>query len=97
MECLYLSPSEIDLTECYQIFEGMVNLKPKLIEELLLDCNSVKVKRLFLYMAEKINHQWYPFLKTDKIDIGKGNRMIVKNGVYISKYLISIPRDLAEL
>jgi len=97
MECLYLAPSEIDLTECYQIFEGLVNLMPKLIQELLLNCNSVKVKRLFLYMAEKTNHQWYQFLKTDTIDIGKGNRMLVKNGVYISKYLISIPKELAEL
>ncbi|MBU0489370.1 MAG: type IV toxin-antitoxin system AbiEi family antitoxin [Bacteroidetes bacterium] len=97
MECLYLTPGEHDLAECYHVFEGMGNLRPKLLEELLVSCNSLKVKRLFLYMAEKANHQWFQFLKTEKIDMGKGIRMIVKDGTYIPKYLISIPKELAEL
>jgi predicted transcriptional regulator of viral defense system len=97
LECLYLAPQHADLVECYQIFEGLVNLKPNLLTELLLGCNSIKVKRLFLYMAEKANHQWFNFLKTDNIDIGFGDRMITKKGVYNSKYLISIPKELSEL
>ncbi len=97
MECLYLAPKHMDLVECYHLFEGLVNLKPRLLTELLINCNSVKVKRLFLYMAEKANHQWFQFIKTDKIELGKGNRMLAKNGVYISKYLISVPRELLEL
>jgi len=96
MECLLLAPKKMDLVECYQIFEGLVNLKPKLVNELLVACNSVKVKRLFLYMAEKSGHQWFQFLKTNQIDIGKGNRMIEKNGIHVSKYLISIPKELAD-
>jgi hypothetical protein len=87
----------MDLVECFKIFEGLVNLKPKLITELLLACNSVKVKRLFLYMAEKANHQWFQFIETDKINLGSGRRMITSKGVYINKYLISIPKELAEL
>ncbi|MFT4741069.1 MAG: putative transcriptional regulator of viral defense system [Marivirga sp.] len=97
LECLYLAPNKMDLVECFKIFEGLVNLKPKLITELLLACNSVKVKRLFLYMAEKANHQWFQFIKIDKVDIGSGRRMISKKGVYINKYLISIPKELVEL
>ncbi len=79
------------------MFEGLVNLKPKLVNELLSQCNSVKVKRLFLYMAEKANHQWLQFLKTDQIDIGTGNRMLAEKSVYVPKYLLSIPKELAEL
>jgi hypothetical protein len=97
MECLYLSPDKIDLVECYHLFEGLVNLKPKLVNDLLMTCNSVKVKRLFLYMAEKANHQWFKFLNLDKFDLGKGSRCIVKDGVYQAKYLISVPREIAEL
>lgn len=97
MECLYLAPQEMDLVECYHLFEGLVNLKPKLLKELLSSCQSVKVKRLFLYMAEKANHQWVQFLTTEKFDLGKGNRMLVKKGVYIPKHLLSIPKELAEL
>ena len=97
MECLYLSPTQIDLVECYHIFEGLVNLKPNLLNELLQKCNSVKVKRLFLYMAGKSNHTWFQFLNIKNIDLGKGNRVITENGVYISKYKISIPKELTEL
>jgi hypothetical protein len=97
MECLYLAPQNIDLVECYHLFEGLVNLKPKLLNELLSGCNSIKVKRLFLYMAEKSNHQWFQFLETEEISIGTGNRMLAKKGVYIRKYLVSVPKELAEL
>lgn len=97
LECLFLSPQKMDLVECYHLFEGLVNLKPKLVIELLETCNSVKVKRLFLYMADKANHQWLPFLNLDKVDIGTGNRILVEKGVYQAKYLISVPKELAEL
>lgn len=99
LECLYLTPQTTDIIECYQLLEGLVNLKPKLITELLVSCKSVKVKRLFLYMAEKANHQWFQFIETDNIDLGKGKRMITNKvkSTYIAKYLISIPKELVEL
>lgn len=97
MECLFVAPQIMDLTECYHLFEGLVNLKPKLVTELLINCNSVKVKRLFLYMADKANHQWFQFLDLKKVDLGTGNRMLVEKGVYQAKYLISVPKELAEL
>jgi hypothetical protein len=97
LECLYLAPDKMDLIETYKIFEGLVNLKPKLISDLLRSCNSVKVKRLFLYMADKANHQWVQFLDINKINLGSGKRMISKEGNYNAKYEISIPNELAEL
>jgi predicted transcriptional regulator of viral defense system len=97
LECLYLAPQHIDLVECYQVFEGLANLKPNLLTELLFASNSIKVKRLFLYLAEKANHQWLNFLNIDDIDKGVGDRMITKNGVYNAKYGITIPKELAEL
>jgi hypothetical protein len=97
LECLFLAPQHADLVECYQVLEGMVNLKPRLVGELLSGCNSIKVKRLFLYMAEKANHQWFLFLNQDTIDIGSGDRMIVEKGKYNSKYQITVPKELAEL
>jgi hypothetical protein len=97
MECLYLTPKKIDLIECFHIMEGLVNLKPKLVQDLLQNCNSVYVKRLFLYMAEKINHQWQQFLNLEKIDLGSGNRRIAEGGAFVSKYQITIPKELAEL
>ncbi len=97
MECLYLSPTKMDLVEIYHIFEGLINLRPNLINELLQSCKTVKIKRLFLYMAEKANHQWFEFIDRDKLDLGRGNRMISKNGDFISRYGISIPKELSGI
>ncbi len=96
-ECLYLAPKTLDLVECYHLMEGLVNLKPKLVQELLQKCNSVQVKRLFLYLCEKANHQWLKFIDISSFDLGNGNRRITEGGVYISKYQITIPKELAEL
>lgn len=97
LECLHLSPNHFDLVECYQVFEGLSNLRPKLMQELLEKCESVKVKRLFLYMAAKAKHQWLPFVDQTNIELGKGDRILVKGGVYISQNRISIPKELAAL
>ena len=95
-ECLYLAPKEQSLLECYELMEGMNNLRPATVQEILEFCNSVKVKRLFLFMAEKAGHSWLKHVKSDKIDLGTGKRSIVPNGVYISKYEITIPKELAD-
>lgn len=96
MECLYLAPKKLDLNECYQLIEGLSNLRPKLVQELLEKCSSIKVKRLFLFMAIKSNHQWLNYVDQSKIDLGKGDRSIVSGGVYNAKFQISIPKSLAE-
>jgi hypothetical protein len=97
LECLYLSPEEVDLTECYQMIEGMTTLRPKLVQSLLEQCHSVKVKRLFLYMARKSGHDWYKRLDSTRLDLGKGDRAIVKGGVYVREFGIVIPEGLASL
>jgi len=96
LECLYLVPKKQELIECYEIMETLNNLRPKQVQELLEQCNSIKVKRLFLYMSEKAQHEWFNYINLEKIDIGKGKRSIVKEGVYIAKYQIIIPKALAN-
>jgi len=69
IESLYLAPRKIDLIECYHLMEGLVNLQPRLVQELLYQCNSVRVKRIFLYLAEKANHQWLKFLDLSTLNM----------------------------
>jgi hypothetical protein len=97
LECLYLTPEKLDLLEIYQILSGLVNLRPGIIQKLLEGCNSIKVKRLFLYMSNKANHQWAQFIELSSVDLGQGERSIVKNGVYDPKFRITVPRELAQL
>lgn len=94
MECLYLVPQKQDLKECFEIMEGLNNLIPADVQELLVQCTSVKVKRLFLYLAQKAGHTWFKYLNLRYIDLGRGNRSLVSNGVYIADYLITVPKEL---
>ena len=94
MECLYLVPKYQDLYECYELMEGLNNLRPKEVQKLLEACTSVKVKRLFLFLADKTGHGWLNYLDVDKINLGKGKRSIVKGGVYIPKYQITVNKEL---
>lgn len=96
LECLYLAPSQISYTECYELLEGMSNLRPATVQQLLDSCNSVKVKRMFLFMAEKAGHAWIKHINKDKIDLGSGKRSLVPNGVYVSSYKITVPKELIE-
>lgn len=97
MECLYLVPEKQPLIECYELMEGLNNLRPKTVQKLLEECSSIKVKRLFLYLTEKVGHEWMDYLDMNNIDLGIGKRSIVKNGVYVSKYKITVPKELKSL
>lgn len=93
LECLYLAPKNQELMECYQLMEGLNNLRPTHVQSMLEKCQSVKVKRLFLYMAEKAGHQWFQYIDVKTIDLGQGKRSIVSQGTYISKYQITVPKE----
>ena len=94
MECLYSAPKSQSLLEIYELMEGLNNLRPKSVQALLEECTSIKVKRLFLYLAEKAGHAWFNHIKLDDVDVGSGKRSIVEGGVYVPKYQITVPKEL---
>lgn len=62
------------------------------VEKHLLDCNSIKVRRLFLHLADTTNVGWFQKLRLDRIDIGSGNRVWFPRGRVASPYKITVPR-----
>ncbi|EOR95359.1 hypothetical protein ADIARSV_1471 [Arcticibacter svalbardensis MN12-7] len=96
LECLYLAPKEMALMECYELMEGINNLRPSSVQELLESCSSVKVKRLFLFMAKKVAHSWYKHINLSKIDLGKGKRSILPGGIYVPEFEITVPKELID-
>src|SRR5690348_14889004 len=62
------------------LIDGLRNLSPRKLQKLLVDCRSVKVKRLFLCFAERHNHAWLQKLDHKDIDLGSGKRMLVRGG-----------------
>jgi len=96
LECLYLVPERQSLVECYELMEGLNNLRPTTVQNLLENCGSVKVKRLFLYLSEKAGHQWFNHIEISKIGLGSGKRSIVKGGAFNARYQITVDRELEE-
>ncbi|MFO7799126.1 type IV toxin-antitoxin system AbiEi family antitoxin [Rhodohalobacter sp.] len=91
MEYLYDIPKHENFDEAHYIMEGMTTLRPSVLQSLLENCRSIKVKRLFLYMAETYNHSWLKYLEESTIGLGSGNRSIVKGGKLVKKYQIVVP------
>lgn len=96
MECVLLSPARYDLMDVYYLMEMLTSLRASLVQRLLEDCTSVKVKRMFLYMAEKARHRWFAKLDLSRISLGSGTRSFAKGGVKIPVYDIVIPKELAD-
>jgi hypothetical protein len=94
MECFELSPDRFELTEARYLMEGLNLLKPDTVQVLLERCKSVKVKRLFLYFAEKTGHSWFKYLQLNRINLGSGKRSIVVKGVLMPEYQITLPKHL---
>lgn len=95
-EMLDLVPQKETFNEALLISESLTTFRPKLIQQLLEDCTSIKVKRLLLYFAEKQSHPWLSKIDLKKIDLGKGDRQIFKGGVLDPKYRITVPRETNE-
>ena len=93
MEMLYYVPSEQGFDEAERIMESLLTLRPVLVQKLLEICNSIKVKRLFMHMAEKNGLPWLGQLDPNKVDFGKGDRTVVKGGRLDPKYRITVPRS----
>lgn len=96
LECLNLPDASSSLMDIYHIMEGLTALRPKLVQTLLESCASRKVKRLFLYMAEKTEYAWFKAINPENADIGTSRLMITPTGKYIHKYHITISKELAE-
>ncbi|HXC98392.1 MAG TPA: type IV toxin-antitoxin system AbiEi family antitoxin domain-containing protein [Verrucomicrobiae bacterium] len=88
---LHLTPNDAGYEHASLVFEGLGTLRPPLIQALLEKCTSVKVKRLFLHLAEKHEHPWFQQLNLAKVSLGSGKRVFVPNGRLDPKYLITVP------
>ena len=91
MEVLYGVPNEESYEEAKLLMEGLTTLRPRVVQALLEHCASVKVKRLFMVIAESRRHAWVKKLDISKVDFGKGKRMLVRGGRFDSKYNITVP------
>ena len=76
------------------LMEGLRNLSPRRLQTLLVACRNVKVKRLFLWFAERHQHAWLKKLNRKDIDLGRGKRMLVRGGKLDPTFNITVPESI---
>lgn len=96
MECMLLAPDRYGYMDLYYIMEQLTSLRADVVQTLLETIKNLRVKRMFLYMAEKAGHYWFEMLDMVKIDIGTSKLQLVEKGIYISKYKITVPKKLFD-
>ena len=96
LECLHLVPDHYNYMDLYYIMEQLTSLDPDKVQTALENTSSQRVKRMFLYMAEKAGHYWFDTLNLDKFELTSSKLKLVDNGVYISKYRITVPKELND-
>jgi hypothetical protein len=94
LELLNELPQHETFHQADMLVDGLRNLRPRLLQRLLEECRSIKVKRLFLWFAERHGHAWLNKLDRNAIDLGRGKRMLVRGGRLDTKYKITVPGDL---
>jgi hypothetical protein len=96
LELLHLAPKEFDLVEAAMIVESMTSIRPKFMQSLLEQCASIKVRSVFLYLAERADLPIMRHLDLGRIDLGSGDRSLVPRGRYVAKYRLLLPKELVE-
>lgn len=92
MEAIHLIGKDHRFEEVAELFEGLTTLDAALVQKLLMACQSLKVRRVFLYLARASGHAWFAKLDEARIACGKGKREVVKGGMLDARYNITVPR-----
>ncbi|RYZ14020.1 MAG: hypothetical protein EON61_05215 [Alphaproteobacteria bacterium] len=93
LELLDELPDRETFHQVDMLVEGLSSLSPRRLQHLLKLCTSVKVKRLFFF-ADRHQHAWLKHINKDAIELGSGNRVLVKGGRLDKRYRITAPGDL---
>ncbi len=91
LELLMDVPVAISFEHADELMLGLTQLSPRKLAELLSACRSVKVKRLFFWMADHHHYAWRKKLNVEDYDLGKGKRVIAKAGKLDATYQITVP------
>jgi hypothetical protein len=93
LELLYLATTNDAITHAVELMSGLNTLRPQVLQALLENCRSIKVKRLFLWAAESAGHEWFNRLTVARVELGKGKRSLYRGGRFDTKYQITVPKQ----
>lgn len=95
LEVLMDLSESVSFEHADELMQGLVNLSPRKLDALLKSCKSVKVKRLFFWLAKRQAYPWFDKLNVENYDLGSGKRVVAKGGKLDTEYLITVPQHMA--
>ena len=96
LEILKDVPARVSFEHAEQLMEGLADLSPRRLDALLRRTRSIKVKRLFFWLAERQGHAWMKRLDAGDFDLGRGKRVLARDGRLVSRYGITVPKSMHE-
>lgn len=96
LELCHLLPQKADTEEVKLLMQGLTTLRPQLVQKTLLECQSIKAKRLFLVLAELIGYPWFKKLGIEQLDLGRGKRVLPVAGRMHPRFQITVPEIWLE-
>ncbi|CAX61042.1 type IV toxin-antitoxin system AbiEi family antitoxin domain-containing protein [Erwinia billingiae] len=94
LELLADVPKSISVEHADQLMQGLTTLSPRKLDLLLQASSSIKVKRLFLWLANRHQHAWLKYLDPERYELGTGKREIAKGGRLDKTWQITVPREM---
>ena len=91
LEVLHLATTNESFVQAVEMVGGLSTLRPQLLQQLLEECRSVKVKRMLLWAAEHAGHAWFARLSPEALDLGAGKRVVYRGGRLDRTYQITVP------
>ena len=76
--------------------QSLQTWREDMLQRVLESSYSIKAKRIFLYLAEKLNLPVYKNLQLSKINLGSGKRVVVIGGELNKKFQITVDRKQEE-
>jgi hypothetical protein len=94
LELLEDVPTTVTFDYADALMQGLTSLSPVKLERLLLACTSVKVKRLFFWLAFRYQYPWLKKIDPAKFDLGSGKRVLAQHGKLDKQFQITVPEHL---
>ena len=94
LELLDELPHRQSFADVDLVVEGLFDMQPARLQQVLADCTSVKAKRLALWFIERHHRHLFEQLDCTVIDQGSGNRVLAPGGWLERKYRITLPAQM---
>jgi len=94
LEALAEVPDKLSFEHADELMQGLTMLSPRKLQFLLEHCESIKVKRLFFWLAERQGYAWFKRLAPEQVNLGSGKRVLCKGGKLDKRYQITVPVEM---